>query len=138
MWTAVQSSRGVETALGIEDSIDRKYLEALAETCQHATSWDTRRQILTIIADMVPYCDIQKFILGLTDYRIKEARLNILKYGRGAAVQLTKRPRMRISENQLDHFLTFITSSHVVQAACLLMQKTTGINIRRVDFSDPR
>ena len=27
LWTAVQSSRGVETALGIEDSIDRKYLE---------------------------------------------------------------------------------------------------------------
>ena len=115
LWTAVQSSRGVETALGIEDSIDRKYLEALAETYQHATSWDTRRQILAIIADLVPYQDIQKFIPGLTDYRIKEARLHILKYGRGAAVPLTKSPRMRISENQLDHFLTFITSSHVVQ-----------------------
>lgn len=115
LWTAVQSSRGVETALGIEDTIDRKYLEALAETYQHATSWDTRRQVLAIIADLVPYRDIQKFIPGLTDYRIKEARLHIFKYGRGAAVPLRKSPRMRISENQLDHFLTFITSSHVVQ-----------------------
>ena len=115
LWTAVQSSRGVETALGIEDNIDRKYLEALAETYQHATSWDTRRQVLAIIADLVPYRDIKKFIPGLTDYRIKEARLHILKYGRGATVPLKKSPRMRINENQLDHFLTFITSSHVVQ-----------------------
>ena len=42
--------------------------------------------------------------------------MHILKYGRGAAVPLTKSPRMRISENQLDHFLTFITSSHVVRS----------------------
>lgn len=27
LWTAVQSSRGVETALGIDDNIDRKYLD---------------------------------------------------------------------------------------------------------------
>ena len=115
LWTAVQSSRCVETALGMDDNIDRKYLEALAETYQHATSWDTRRQVLAIIADLVPYRDIQKFIPGLTDYRIKEARMHILKYGRGAAVPLTKSPRMRVNESQLDHFLTFITSSHVVQ-----------------------
>ena len=115
MWTAEQSSRCVETALGMDDNIDRKYLEALAETYQHATSWDTRRQVLAIIADLVPYRDIQKFIPGLTDYRIKEAWMHILKYGRGAAVPLTKSPRMRVNESQLDHFLTFITSSHVVQ-----------------------
>ena len=54
----MQLSCGVETALGIEDTIDRKYLEALAETYQHATSWDTRRQVLAIIADLVPYRDI--------------------------------------------------------------------------------
>jgi len=113
--TAVQSSRGVETALGIDDNIDRKYLEVLAETYQHATSWDTRRQVLAIMADLVPYRDIQKFIPGLTDYRIKEARLHILKYGHGAAVPLKKSPRMRVNEDQLDRFLTFITSSHVVQ-----------------------
>ena len=107
LWTAVQSSHCVEIALGMDDNIDRKYLEALAETYQHATSWDTRRQVLAIIADLVPYRDIQKFIPGLTDYRIKEARMHILKYGHGAAVPLTKSPRMRVNESQLDHFLTF-------------------------------
>ena len=87
----------------------------MAETYQHATSWDTRRQVLAIIADLVPFREIQKFIPGLTEYRFKAARLHILKYGRGAAVPLNRSPRMRINESQLDHFLTFITSSHVIQ-----------------------
>ena len=38
-----------------------------------------------------------------------------MKYGRGAALPLKKSPRMRVNEDQLDHFLTFTTSSHVVQ-----------------------
>jgi len=39
----------------------------------------------------------------------------MLKYGCGAAVPLKKSPRMRVNEDQLDHFLPFITSSHEVQ-----------------------
>ena len=88
LWTAVQSSRGVKTALAIDDNIYRKYLEALVKIYQHATSWDTRRQVLAIMADLVPYRDIQKFLPGLTVYRVREARLHILKCGRGAALPL--------------------------------------------------
>ena len=80
LWTAVQSSRGVKTALAIDDNIYRKYLEALVKIYQHATSWDTRRQVLAIMADLVPYRDIQKFLPGLTVYRVREARLHILKF----------------------------------------------------------
>lgn len=116
LWKAVQSSHNVEKALGLnEKPADKKYLKALAETYQHATSWGTRRQILSIIADLAPFREIQKFIPGLTEYRFKEARLHICKYGRGAAVPLKKSPRVRVNESQLDHFLTFITSSHVIQ-----------------------
>ena len=88
LWTAVQSSRGVKTALAIDDNIYRKYLEALVKIYQHATSWDTRKQVLAIMADLVPYRDIQKFLPGLTVYRVREARLHILKCGRGAALPL--------------------------------------------------
>ena len=91
LWTAVQSSRGVKTALAIDDNIYRKYLEALVKIYQHATSWDTRRQVLAIMADLVPYRDIQKFLPGLTVYRVREARLHILKCGRGAALPLKKK-----------------------------------------------
>jgi len=117
LWEAVQSSRSVEKALGLPEkqSADRKYLQALAETYQHATSWDTRRQVLAIFADLTSFREIREFIPGLTEYRFKEARLHILKHGRGSAVPVNKSPRMRINESQLDHFLTFITSSHVIQ-----------------------
>ena len=35
LWTGVKLSRSVETALEIDESVDRKYLEALAETTCH-------------------------------------------------------------------------------------------------------
>lgn len=74
LWKAVQSSHSVETALGMnEKPADETYLKALAETYQHASSWDTRRQVLAIIADLVPFRELQKFIPGLTEYRFKEA-----------------------------------------------------------------
>lgn len=38
-----------------------------------------------------------------------------MKFGRGAPVPLKKSPRMKVNENQLDHFLTFIMRSNVVQ-----------------------
>ncbi|CAB4033230.1 Hypothetical predicted protein [Paramuricea clavata] len=115
IWDAIQTSQSVEKALGISQPADRKYLEALAETYQNATSWDTRRQILGIIADLVPFSQIQKFIPGITEYRFKQARLHILKYGHGVPVPVKRSPRMRLDECQLDHFLSFITSPHVVQ-----------------------
>ena len=41
IWEAIQTSQSVKKALGISKPADRKYLEALAETYQNATSWDT-------------------------------------------------------------------------------------------------
>ena len=54
----------------MDESVDRKNLEALAETYQHATGWDTCRQVLAIMADLVPVREIKKFIPGPTDYRV--------------------------------------------------------------------
>ena len=53
---------------------------------------------------MASFREIREFIPGLTECRFKEARLHILKHGRGSAAPLNKSPRM-----------TFITSSHVIQ-----------------------
>ena len=60
-----------------------KYLEALAETYQNANSWDKRRQVLSIMADLEPYSVIQQFLPGITDYRIKAARQHTVQRGRG-------------------------------------------------------
>ena len=115
LWKAVQSSHIVEEKLGVQSPTDQKYLEALAETFRNAAGWDTRRQVLAIMADLVPLTEFQKFIPGLTEYRFKVARLHILKHGRGAAVPMSRTPRVRIDDLRLDHFLEFITSPHVIQ-----------------------
>ena len=117
LWHAVQTSKRVEKALGVTDHTpaEKKYLEALAETYHNATTWNTRRQILAIMADLVSFRELQRYIPGLTEYRFKTARRHILQHGHGVALPVKKSPRMRVSEIQLDHFLTFITSSLIVQ-----------------------
>ena len=117
LWEATKRSNMVVKALSINepDSTEKVYLTALAETYRHATGWDTRRQVLPIMADLVPFSKLQLFIPGITYYRVKAARHHKQLYGRGVKVDDTRSPRVLVDENQLDHFLTFITSPHVVQ-----------------------
>lgn len=52
LWTALQASMAVNDALGVEGILhpsQRVYLEAIAETYKNASSWDTRRQIMSIM-----------------------------------------------------------------------------------------
>ena len=117
LWEALKDSQSIENTLSTTQKLpgDKKYLSALAETYQNAVSWDTRRQVLSIMADLVPSSVIQKYLPGITEYRIKTARHHKFEYGRGAALAITKSPRMRVDNSQLDHFLSFITSPHVIQ-----------------------
>ena len=117
LWEALKASYSVEKALHVpeESSADKRYLEALSETYHNASSWETRRQVLSVMADLVSFKRIQYYIPGLTEHRFKMARQHRVKYGRGVPLPLNKSPRMRVESGQLDHFLTFITSPHVVQ-----------------------
>ena len=58
---------------------------------------------------------ISEFIPGLTEYRYTVANLHRVQYGRNAPVPTKESPRLRIDPKQLDHFLGFITSPHLVQ-----------------------
>ena len=118
LWTALKASNSVEKALQtneLETPEDRKYLEALALSYENASTWETRRQILSVLADKVTFKKIQSYIPGLTSYRFTAARKHTLQYGRGTLLRPNKSPRMRIDSKQLDHFLSYITSPHVVQ-----------------------
>ena len=115
LWDALQSSMLVDKELGYEGSADGKYLEALAETYKNASAWDTRRQVLSIMADLVPIERLQRYLPGITEYRVKTARLHKHVYGRGNPLPSRYSPRMRVEATQLDHFLTFITSPHIIQ-----------------------
>ena len=98
-----------------EDEVDLTLVDALAEFYKNASHWSTRRQILSIIAEKVNYRTLQSWILGLTRYRFNVARQHAHMYGGGAEVETRSVPRMYVSASQLDHFLDFITSEHIIQ-----------------------
>ena len=91
-------------------------MEALAECYRNADNWQTRRQLLSIMADKVSHKTLQKWIPNLTRYRFSTARKHVLVQGRGVPLPLqSSRTRLAVSQTQLDHFLDFITSQHVIQ-----------------------
>ena len=117
LWKALEASQSVEKALGIakESDTDKKYLEALAETYNYASSWSTRWQILSIMADLTTLEGIQSFIPSISEFKFTMARKHKIQYGRGVLHPLPKSPRMRVDTDKLDHFLMFIVSPHVIQ-----------------------
>ena len=77
LWEALKESGEVESALGVFSEphpADDKYLKSLAEAYQNASSWDTRRQVLSVMADLVPYSLVQRYLPGITEYRVRTAR----------------------------------------------------------------
>ena len=77
LWEALKTSCGVESSLGVPSETnpsDDKYLTSLAETYENALSWDTRRQVLSIMAGLLPYSLLQRYLPGIIEYRVKAAR----------------------------------------------------------------
>lgn len=69
------------------------------------------------MAGIASYKEISWHIPGLTQYRYTIANLHRLQYGPAAPVpeRTCPVPRLRIDKKQLDHFLAYITSPHLVQ-----------------------
>ena len=69
LWEALKMSGGVESSLGVPSETnpsDDKYLRSLAETYENDSSWDTRRQVLSIYYGRS--CSIQSPPAVLTRY----------------------------------------------------------------------
>ena len=118
LWESLQTSKLVNEKLNMVSSSlpsEKAYLEALAESYRIAGSWDTRRQILSIIAGVASYKSVCEFIPWLTSFRYTVARVHRVQYGSGAPLPLERQIRLCIERDQLDHFLSFITSPHLVQ-----------------------
>ena len=94
--------------------IDFTLLGVLVKCYQNAGHWSTRRQLLSIMADIVDYV-LKTCLPNLSRYRFNIARHHILLHGRGATVPLAENKRMKVLPPQLDHFLAFITSSYLMQ-----------------------
>ena len=96
-------------------NVDTTLMEALVECYVAANGWETRRQILSIMADKMPFKQLKQWIPDLTKHTFTEAKRHCLIKGRGVPVQPVTVPRTRFSTSQVDHFVEFITSSHIVQ-----------------------
>lgn len=107
--------RGITKNTAERSQAQVELLEALAESYFNATHWSTKRQILSIMADKLPLKEIKNYIPGLTRYRFDIARHHRPLHGRGAVVPVNSARRMKVDYAQLDHFLHFITSPHIVQ-----------------------
>lgn len=118
LWKSLVASKSSdENPSGNErEPVDEVLMEALAECYRNASNWQTRRQILSIMVDKVSFKTLKKWIPNLTRYQFSEARKHILVEGGGVALSLqSSQTRMAVSQTQLDHFLDFITSTHVIQ-----------------------
>lgn len=62
------SARLVDDTLSVEnaDISETIYLRALTETYEHGIGWETRRQVLSINADLVPFSKLQEYLPGIT------------------------------------------------------------------------
>ena len=96
-------------------NVDQVLINALAECYNSANSWESRRQILSIMADKVAFSTLKKWIPDLTRYRFRVARRHALTHGRCVHIPRIKQTKMFVSPIQLDHFLDVTTSPYVIQ-----------------------
>ena len=118
LWEGLQTSKLVNEKLDMVSSSlpsEKAYLKALAASYKIAGSWDTQRQILSIIAGVASYKSAFEFTSGLTWFCYTVANLHRVQYGSGAPLPLECQTRLHNERVQLDHFLSFITSPHLVQ-----------------------
>ena len=121
LWHALSKSQVTQRLFSADTeagtgTTDETLLDALATCYINADQWDTRRQILSIMADKTSFAKIEEWIPGLTRYRYMMARQHILLHGRGAPVPSPSvRTRMVVPQDKLAHFLEFITSPHIIQ-----------------------
>ncbi|CAH3040784.1 unnamed protein product [Porites evermanni] len=66
------------------------------------------------MADLVPYSLLQRYLPGITEYRVKTARQHTVQHGRGSAVLISKSPRMRVHASTYgtipDHCIAYALS----------------------------
>ena len=87
LWESIMSSKQNETGNHTCSSgLDKELMYTLANCYKNANEWDSRGQILSIMADKVSLATIKQWIPGLTSYRFKVARQHAAVHGSGKLV----------------------------------------------------
>ena len=103
LWNALQSSRSIRAALGIDTTTQPSqaaaYLEALGEAYKNTSGWDTKRQVLSVMSGLASFATMKKSIPELSRYGYHMASTHSLQLGRGVAVPKSSNRRMRVDRN---------------------------------------
>lgn len=115
LWDAVMASPPFSGITSHKNDVDEVFMQNLSECYDNGESWKTRRQILSIVAESLSYDELKKWIPDLTHWHFKAARKHAKDNGKGVPVAKKTQTRMYVSPAQVNHFLGFITSPHIVQ-----------------------
>lgn len=67
------------------------------------------------MVDKISLKSLQQYIPDITPYRYKIATQHALLHGRGCPLPKPTQRRMRVPPEMVDHFISFITSQHIIQ-----------------------
>ena len=90
-------------------------VDSLVKSYDHADSWRTQRQILSIFANDFTRPELLILIPSLTKWKIDQARQHAIDVGKGQAVPQEPIYRARISSTQIHHFVDYISRPDMVQ-----------------------
>ncbi|KAK3750455.1 hypothetical protein QZH41_008694, partial [Actinostola sp. cb2023] len=93
------------------DSIDNTLMEALAECYQAASSWETRRQILSIMADKVRYSKALRYIPARTSCKICHLENGSIMLSTKTTLKIPNVIRMMIPERVVKQYLAYCEES---------------------------
>ena len=114
LWLELQRKSIIPNPIDV--SISSEFIQVLIECYKQPDNRQTGRQLLSIVADKLKFEKMRSLLPSLTEYEFSMARLHKLKFGRGIReVNESQVPRYRVAPEKLDHFLDFVTSSHVIQ-----------------------
>ena len=120
LWTTLRQERLVnKDSAGAtrRRSFDPKsgLIDVLIKSYNHAESWQTKRQILSLFANDFSRSQLMNMIPTLSKWRIDEARQHATKVGEGLPVPQEPIFRSRISPVQIDHFIDYIARPEMLQ-----------------------
>ena len=84
LWKALVASKPLSSAEeSDQEDVDVVLMQALGECYANANTWETRRQILSIVADKFTFRTLKKWFPELTKWHFTVAREHALLHGRG-------------------------------------------------------
>ena len=119
-------------SVAAESLPEKELLATLIRLYEEASSWNTRRQILSIFVRDYSKSDLQAMIPGLSKWSIDEARRHAFENSPGHAIDAPKLQRSLLDPTKVDHFLDFIASPSFLQDVAYGTKKlklTTGEEI---------